>query len=208
MDFIQMKIRLFARIRRAICPFDRLIEQIPDYGHHLDLGCGYGIFCSLLSEKRPNMDITGIELDNRRVEIARERFANDRIHFLTDDVTTFDSAKEYDSITCIDLLHHIPSSYHENIIRALYSSLKDDGIVVIKDMDKQPFLKYLWNYGHDIVMSRSLKMHYTSKQELRQLLEENGFFIVDAQDIHNFLYAHYYIACKKARRCLPERDLS
>lgn len=184
-------------MRKIICPFDRLIDKIPEHGYHLDLGCGYGIFCSFLSEKKPNIDITGIELDEKKIAIAHENYANKHIHFFTGDATAIKATKEYDSITCIDLLHHIPSNYHEDVLRGVYSSLKDDGIVIIKDMDKQPFLKYLWNYIHDIVMTRSVHMYYISKQELVRLVEKSGFVLVEAQDIPNVLYAHYYIICKK-----------
>jgi 2-polyprenyl-3-methyl-5-hydroxy-6-metoxy-1,4-benzoquinol methylase len=198
MKFIQIKTQIFASIRRIICPFDRLVDKIPEHGCHLDLGCGYGIFCSFLSGKKPNVDITGIELDEKKIAIARENYATERIHFFTGDATAIKAAKKYDSITCIDLLHHIPSNNHEDVLQTITSNLKDNGVVIIKDMDKQPFLKYLWNYVHDIVMTRSMHMHYISKQELERLLERNGFTLLEVQDIPNFLYAHYYIACKKS----------
>lgn len=209
MKFIQVKTQLFASIRKIICPFDRLIDKIPEHGYHLDLGCGYGYFCSFLSGKKPNMDITGIELDERKIAIAYENYANEHIHFFTGDATAIKATKEYDSITCIDLLHHVPSNYHEDVLHVIYSNLKDDGIAIIKDMDKQPFLKYLWNYIHDIMMTRSIHMYYISKQELEQLVEKNGFTLVDVQDVPNALYAHYYIACKKTHHhSLSKGELS
>ncbi len=84
---VRSKIELYDALRKIICPFDRIIEEVPPKGEVLDVGCGYGTFCIILSEKRPKIKITGLDLDKNRVIIARNRIKNLNIELLNADAT-------------------------------------------------------------------------------------------------------------------------
>ena len=192
--------KLYDKLRPIICNFDKIIEYIPNKGELLDIGTGYGTFCFILSKERPRMKITGIEKDNKRVNIAKSRVTDgSNLNFICSDIMNFSINKRYEVITCLDLIHHIPMKDHLAVLKKINKLLKDNGLLIVKDMGDKPFTKYLWNYVHDCIMTRSTKMYYVPKEEMTKLLEKNGFVIEYVKDIPNFLYAHYLVISKKRR---------
>ena len=190
--------KLYDKLRSIICPFDKIIESIPNDGEFLDIGSGYGTFCFILSKERPRIQIIGIELDKKRVNAANSRVADgSNSKFVCSDITNFSTNKRFDVITCLDLIHHIPTKDHLVVLKKTNKLLKDDGILIVKDMDDKPFYKYLWNYVHDCIMTRSTKMYYVPKKEMVKMLEKNDFVIEYVNDIGNRLYAHYVVVCKR-----------
>ncbi len=194
---VRSKIELYDALRKIICPFDRIIEEVPPKGEVLDVGCGYGTFCIILSEKRPKIKITGLDLDKNRVIIARNRIKNLNIELLNADATNFEIVKNFDIIICLDLIHHIPYENHAPMLNNLKKHLKKDGLLVVKDMDNKPFYKYLWNYLQDSVITKSLAFSYKSKEKMLELLQDSGFKVESVNDISNLLYAHYLITCRR-----------
>lgn len=196
---IDIYLKLYDKLRSIICPFDKIIKYIPKDGELLDIGSGYGTFCFILSTERPRMKITGIEMDKKRVSTANSRVTDgSNLKFVHGDIVNFSINKRFDIITCLDLIHHIPMKYHQSIFKRINELLKDNGLLIVKDMDDKPFYKYLWNYVHDCIMTRSMKMYYVPKDEMIKLLETNGFAIEYVKDISNLLYAHYVIVCKRS----------
>jgi len=192
--------KLYDRLRSIICPFEKIIENVPKKaGELLDIGSGYGTFCFILSKERPKLKITGIEKDKKRVNAANNRVAaNSNLNFACADITSFSANKRYDVITCLDLIHHIPKKDHLAIFKKINELLKENGRLIVKDMNNKPLYKYLWNYVHDFIMTRSLEMYYVPKEEMTKLLEENGFVTEFVKNIPNLLYAHYVVVCKKS----------
>ena len=143
------------------------------------------------------MKITGIERDKKRVDTANSRVAaNSNQKFICGDITNFSFNTRFDVITCLDLIHHIPKKDHLVVLKKINELFKDNGLLIIKDMDNKPFYKYMWNYVHDFIMTRSIEMFYVPKKEMLKLLKKNGFVIESVKDIPNLLYAHYVVVCK------------
>jgi 2-polyprenyl-3-methyl-5-hydroxy-6-metoxy-1,4-benzoquinol methylase len=180
-----------------ICPFNEIIRYIPEEGNLLDLGSGYGIFCAIINSSRPHLNIIGIEFEKKRVEVANQQYANKSVVFLQGDVITYKFECKFDIITCIDVFHHIPSQFHDAIISKLKNNLTPGGILIVKDMDKKPFIKFYINYIHDILITKSLRMNYFSKEQMIGLLENHALKIKSVAGISNILYAHYLIICSR-----------
>lgn len=167
-------------------------------GELLDVGSGYGTFCCILSEKRSGMGIVGIEMDKTRVDTANSRVVdNPNLKFSCGDILNCFTNKKFDVVTCIDVIHHIPREDHIPVFKKINELLKDDGLLIIKDMDDRPFCKYLWNYMHDIIMTRCMKLSYVPEREMLTMLEKSGFAVEYATNIPNLLYAHYVVVSKK-----------
>lgn len=157
--------KLYDKLRSIICPFDKIIESIPNDGEFLDIGSGYGTFCFILSKERPKMKITGMELDKKRVNTANSRVAdNSNLKFIRGNIMNFSTNKRFDVITCLDLIHHIPTKDHLVVLKKINELLKDNGLLIIKEMNDKPLYKYLWNYVHDFIMTRSMEMYYVPKR--------------------------------------------
>ena len=55
-----------------------IVHVAPDTGQALDIGCGAGTTSLALAEARPKLAITGIDLSDELVAIARQRLAHRR----------------------------------------------------------------------------------------------------------------------------------
>lgn len=192
-----IKLWAYAKLRGIICPFEKILCYIPNRGNVLDLGSGYGIFCTVLSKAKPDLKVLGIELDKKRVNIANKKYQTASLNFIAGDITKYTFDKKFDIVTCIDVFHHIPIQYHDTITSKLYENLKLGGRLIIKDMDDTPYYKYIWNYLHDAFVTRSLQMNYVSKKAMIDLVTRHGFSIQEVKDISNILYSHYLVVCER-----------
>lgn len=71
----------------------------------LDAGCGTGILLQQVLNKYPHVRLTGFEYSAEGLEFARRRLPG--AEFLTLDLGRQSLGKEFDLITCIDVLEHI-----------------------------------------------------------------------------------------------------
>lgn len=116
----------------------------------LEIGCGNGRFLKEITDL--NVDYTGIDFCTPLVAIARKRYP--KATFINEDITrTTLPEKEYDVILAIAVLHHIPSGkLRSKVIKEMYKSLKDDGIIIISVWNLFR-MKYLTNIAEAIIRS-------------------------------------------------------
>jgi uncharacterized protein len=108
-------------------------ELVPEKGNILDLGCGYGFLCYMLSFLSEERTVTGIDYDEEKVETAKHNYSkNDRINFAVGDVTTFPLGK-YDAIIIADVLHYLTPEAQELTIRRAVEALNPEGRLIIRD---------------------------------------------------------------------------
>ncbi len=94
--------------------FDRIILpllELPQAGRILDAGCGYGGLALLLGRARPDLHITGVDLEASALEsaarsAAKERLAN--LEFKVGDVHRLPfGAERFDAVVCQTVLTHV-----------------------------------------------------------------------------------------------------
>jgi len=95
----------------------------------LDVGCSFGFF--LLEAREAGFDVRGIEPDPMAFERARASLGDAVVHhgLFSEDTAPPDSA---DVICTLDVIEHIPPQEHEQFARLVASSLRPEGIWVIK----------------------------------------------------------------------------
>jgi cyclopropane fatty-acyl-phospholipid synthase-like methyltransferase len=190
--------RIYAYLRTKILPVVEIEESIPREGKILDVGCGYGvttIYFALTCDKRR---LIGSELVDKRIMIASNVSAGiPNVSFIVKNLigTTEES---FDSIVAIDLLHHITDADKAQFIDGCRKTLAHDGILVIKDIDKSPYLKYAWNYLHDKLMTNGDTLYFYSADQIKDLLLKNGFNILEEHRLKSLFYPHVLIVCKKS----------
>jgi trans-aconitate methyltransferase len=108
-----------------------LCLNIPKDGNLLDLMCGPGYLLGQIAEKRPDIKLTGVDIDKRYIPHAKERYPH--IDFKLGDVLTWEPEKQYDVIICTGSLHHIPYAQQENTVQRIASMIKPKGFVLISD---------------------------------------------------------------------------
>lgn len=198
--------RLYAYLRTSILPIKTLDKYVPE-GRILDVGCGYGITSIYFALKNSKREVIGSELSKERVKIANKiskaipnvNFESKNLIGKENAQTNFGILKNnlfngFDAIVAIDLLHHINNKEKQEFIKECKNRLNKKGVLIIKDIDKKPLHKYLWNYLHDLLMTRDRLYFYSAKQ-LKKLLETNGFKILKIRRLRSLCYPHVLFVC-------------
>lgn len=164
-------------LRLAICPFDRIVDFLPKSSKKvIDIGGGFGLFADYLKFRNPKLSITVSELDESRMSFAK-KYMNKDIKFVTKDAS-IESFKSYDTITMIDLLHHMPTSLQEKLFKNISSQSKKGTFILVKDIEKDYSFKYYWNYFHDKVMTKGDRLYFRTDKSFKKLFKSNGLKLV------------------------------
>ena len=108
-------VRLYSTVRFRVIPLrflNELAQYMPDRGRVLDLGCGFGLFTLYFAALKPASQFVGVDVSRSRIALAIGSARNLGIRnteFICSDVREVelgDSA--FDTITTLDLLHHLP----------------------------------------------------------------------------------------------------
>ncbi len=110
---------------------DYISQRAPRNGSLLDLMCGPGYLLGKIAEKRKDLELLGVDNDERYIIHSRERYPH--IPFEQGDVLIWRPDKLYDVVTCTGALHHIQYEKQEEVVRKMASMVKKDGFVLISD---------------------------------------------------------------------------
>ncbi|MCC6906280.1 MAG: class I SAM-dependent methyltransferase [Anaerolineae bacterium] len=198
-------IRLYASLRFRIINsgFLEMIEQhLPPEGRVLDLGCGFGLFDCYFAQHGPRRDIHGIEINPRRVALARQTAAAlglPNIAFSIADATTLPaSAGPFDAVVVLDLMHHVSREAADHLIEVIHEQLRPGGVFIMKDVGVSPFWKLWFTYLLDKVMMPFKPVHYRDGYIWRDTLHKAGFSTVYLYRINDYLpYPHILLVCSK-----------
>lgn len=139
----------------------------------LDIGCFTGSF--LLMLKKRGYDVTGIELQDEAVELARKRLPG-RV-FALDVIKDKLPSGNYDLISMLGLIEHVKDP--NLLIKKCKSLLNSDGFMLIQTPNSASMparmLKKYWP-----PFSPVEHIHLFSKYALIKLLEKNGLEVIYA----------------------------
>jgi 1-acyl-sn-glycerol-3-phosphate acyltransferase len=124
----------YARVKVALEDNYRQFDALlPAKGQILDLGCGYGFLCYMLSYLSKDRVITGVDYDEEKIETAKHSYSNnDRLNFEVGDVTNF-ALKTYDAIVIADVLHYLQPEAQASTVRRAIQALLPGGTLIIRD---------------------------------------------------------------------------
>jgi tRNA (cmo5U34)-methyltransferase len=105
----------------------------------VDLGCGTGLFAALFLKKFPNAHFTLIDLSDKMLAEARERFADHpEFEYQQADFTSLSLKGGYDVIISGIAIHHIPGPEKARLYKKICAALKPGGIFVNSDQIQGP----------------------------------------------------------------------
>jgi len=105
----------------------------------LDIGAGTGLFSSVLLGKYPKASITLIDLSDKMLAVARERFSDyPNFNYIVDDYTQYDFKRKYDIIISALSIHHITASQKERLYQKCFDLLNEGGVFVNADIVLSP----------------------------------------------------------------------
>ncbi len=193
----------FYKIKRKIFPIEKVVELFPEKGELIDLGCGNGIFPAILSLKHKDLNIIGVDDDEKKIDLAKKTFSElKNLSFVKENIFDF-KLKEADIYSLIDVLYLIPFELQIKLIEGIYGKLKTNGKLIIKEMDTTPFYKYLFNIFQESISVKIIhrtigsKFYFTKSSEYIKLFEKIGFSVQYLRVDKGYLYPHVvYILTK------------
>lgn len=208
-----MLTRLYIRMRwHLFNKFEELEALIPDSGKILDLGCGYGIFTSLLALNSKKREIVGLDCLKARIKIAQKTQdkTSMKIKYYSGDIIDFEFEK-FNAITLIDMLYYLQFDSQIRLMHTCYEALEEGGILLIKDFNRRPFWKFYLFYIQEIlaVFTRIFfgnqawknvfkgKFFVRNSADMTSLLKGAGFMVEDSRFDKGNYQSHYLYVCRK-----------
>lgn len=195
---------LHLRIRLANCPFDALLEQLPEKGIIGDVGCGHGLLCALTALQKPNCKIIGVDPDKHKIGTAQKCLAD--ISNIELRVGTLnDLPASLDAIIICDVLYLIPFEQWPEVLISVQNRLRPGGRLILKEAGTEPAWKYKKTLLEEWLMVNILQrtyqsggLHFQPKNKIKKLLEDLEFRVELAENIsHGYSTPHILFTATK-----------
>ncbi|MCW1949532.1 MAG: class I SAM-dependent methyltransferase [Candidatus Shapirobacteria bacterium] len=187
--------------RPYICPFGELLEMLPAQAAVFDIGCGSGMFLSLVAEFKDPRLLGGIEISQSLIDNAFSLLDNTNqnespfLHVF-DGLILPHEIYRFDYIFLIDVLHHVPPKNQWKFLQNIYAGMQPGAKLILKDINAENFILSKFNKLHDFIFAGQAG-HELAMTEVKNALEKLGFKIISTQQKRIFFYPHYTLVCKK-----------
>jgi 2-polyprenyl-3-methyl-5-hydroxy-6-metoxy-1,4-benzoquinol methylase len=159
--------------------FERLI---PKSASVLDLGCGYGFLCYMLSFTSELRVITGVDYDEEKIETARHGYSKtENLTFIHANIVEFSLAK-YDVIIIADVLHYLTREDQEKLLGNCFKALNPGGRLIVRDGNSDLKERHKGTKLTEFFSVKLLKfnksvndLNFISGKMLEKLAKENGY---------------------------------
>ncbi|MGB8508906.1 MAG: methyltransferase domain-containing protein [Pyrinomonadaceae bacterium] len=217
-----------AETHRHFCDFANVAAALalPAGRKILDVGCGSGWLSEYFA--RLGYDVTGTDISDDLIEMARERVARVpydvdhetplRCRFETHDIEAGPLAGKFDAVVCYDSLHHLVDE--RAVFRHLAAMLDVGGLLFILEGHKPPAGSPTEDELTDVMRRYETLESPYSLTYLRELLDANGFVVVGDYVSVNGLFEremlegnrlplttvaidYHYLTCKKVADTAP-----
>lgn len=105
----------------------------------LDIGSGTGLFSAIVLQKYPKAKFTLIDLSDKMLAVAKERFKDYKdFEFIVDDYTKHDFEGKFDIIISALSIHHLSAADKEKLYQKCYDMLNENGVFINADQVLSP----------------------------------------------------------------------
>jgi 1-acyl-sn-glycerol-3-phosphate acyltransferase len=158
-------------------------QIVPKNATITDIGCGYGylsFMLSLISEKR---QITGIDYDEEKIQLANNcAIKNDKINFIAGNALDVNFTKT-DVFIINDVLHYMNYDKQTLLIQKCFENISDNGFVIIRDGNTEEERRHRGTKLTEIFSTKILKfnkteeskLHFISASFIKEIANKNGF---------------------------------
>jgi len=198
--------RLFVHGRAFLSDLAVVERYVPNKGFIVDLGCGHGLFACVLRESSPTRRVLGIDLDERKIAVARGAIRDTQwLRFEVGDIAK-DPPPKCDAVTIVDVLYLLPFDVQEQVLRNAASALGEGGPLVVKAQERRLDPRYAFTYAQELI-TVSLgftrggreRFFFPSREEALAMFERAGF-VVDVVEMRNRPYTDVVYLARKAPR--------
>ncbi len=179
---------------------DEIGQYLPARGRVLDLGCGFGLFSLYYATVRPGLELEGLDLNARRIAMARAaaaRLGLANVRYGVGNVIDFRGAQVFDAVYMLDIVHHIGEEAVRPLLERVAKCLPTGARLVIKDVDRAPAWKRWFTHALDKLMDPRAPVRYWSGEELGALLETVGFRVYRHLMVDVLPYPHILYICER-----------
>jgi ubiquinone/menaquinone biosynthesis C-methylase UbiE len=162
----------------------------------LDIGCGTGTFDTMLKQRYPGVEVTGLDPDPKALARARHKAEQARVSIRFDQ--GFANSLEYpaasfDVVFSSFMFHHLEGSDREKTLREVRRVLKPGGSFYLLDFEVSPSGHGLFNLFHS-----GERMRDNTESRILALMGDAGFSdrkkIAVRPVLFGFGHAGYYQA--------------
>ena len=175
-EYVQRQIKTGAN-ERLISLYKRLLNGgLNADSRVLELGCGVGIFTKLLAKKVKNGIIEAVDLSEKSVAVAKNELKDrNNIHFDVADVVKYQPKNsDFDMITLMDVIEHIPLEHHAELFANLAKIATEKTNILINIPNPQYIAYVRINHPESLqVIDQEVELF-----TLMQHLEKNGLELI------------------------------
>jgi cyclopropane fatty-acyl-phospholipid synthase-like methyltransferase len=178
---------------------DEIGQYLPPAGVVLDIGCGFGLFSLYYAATAPGRFVRGLDLNARRIGVARRAAARLGIHnvqYEQGDARDFKGDGEAAAAYMLDIVHHIAPAAVAPLLAGLRRCLPPGGRLLVKDVDTRPAPKRWFTWALDRLMSPRTPVRYWSADELAGALDAAGFDVRRHLMVDLLPYPHILYICE------------
>lgn len=196
--------RLFVRGRAFLSDLALVERYVPKKGFIVDLGCGHGLFACVLREASPTRRVLGIDLDPRKIEVARGAIQDTQwLRFEVGDIVA-SAPPKCDAVTIVDVLYLLPFEAQEQVFKNAASALGEGAPLIVKAQERKMDPRYALTYAQEIV-TVSLgftrggreKFYFPSREQALAMFDRAGF-VVDVVEMPRRPYTDVVYLARKA----------
>ena len=146
-EFAKRQLKIGAN-ERLISLYKRLVNLgLNENSRVLELGCGVGIFTKLLSKKISTGIIEAADLSEKSIDVAKDQVKNKKniSCFVADVVHYQPQNSDFDFITLMDVIEHIPLDQHEELFENL-SQIATDKTQIAINIPNPQYIGYMRNH--------------------------------------------------------------
>ena len=103
----------------------------------LDLMCGPGHLLGNIAQKRPDLQLLGIDIDAENIMCGRRLYPH--ISFDRGDILQWQCPLLFNVVLCTGALHHIPYEQQEIAIIKIAKAMETNGVAIISDCYVDPY---------------------------------------------------------------------
>lgn len=185
--------------RSLLVPFHQLVNYLPERGVLLDLGCGHGLFLALAQQRRPALQLIGLDLSEAKIAAARQAFAASGSaigQLAVMDIADLPEGS-VDVISMIDIMYLVPLGRWDGILKRCYDCLRPGGRLLLKEMDRSLSWKFALLCLEEGLAVKVLgltlggKFAFPRREEIRSRLGAAGFAVEEIPLHHGYPVPHH-----------------
>ncbi len=176
--------RIFVHGRAFLSDLAIVERYVPKKGFVVDLGCGHGLFACLLREASPTRRVLGIDLDPRKIEVARTAIRDTQwLRFEVGDIV-HQAPPRCDAVTIVDVLYLLPFAQQEEVLRNAAAALAEGAPLVVKAQERRRDPRYAITYAQELVTvglgftrGGRERFFFPSREEALAMFDRAGFLV-------------------------------